>query len=53
MDRPELEREVLKRLNIQRPCDIPVFKKAITLKPTPELEKILAGMKVAGKVNDN
>ena len=49
MDRPDLEREVLKGLNISRPCDIPVFKSAIKKKTTPELEKILASMKVEGR----
>jgi hypothetical protein len=45
MDRAELERKVLEGLNLQRPCDVPIFKKAITLKPTPELEKIYEAMK--------
>jgi hypothetical protein len=49
MDRAELEREVLKGLNIQRPCDIPVYESAIRKKTTPELEKVLANMKKAGK----
>ncbi len=47
MERKELEQKVLEGLNIQRPCDTPIYKKAITLKSTPELERILESMKAA------
>ncbi len=49
MERKELEREVLKGLNVQRPCDVPVYKSAIGKKTVPELEKLLADMKKAGR----
>jgi hypothetical protein len=48
MERPELEREVLKRLPL-KPCEVPIYQRALRLKSTPELEKILEQMKKAGR----
>ncbi len=48
MDRKTLETEVIRRLRT-RSCDIPVLKRAIKLKPTPELEDILKRMKEEGR----
>jgi hypothetical protein len=49
MDRLALESEVLKRLQIEKPCHIPVFKRAIRQKPTPVLEQMLEKMKAEGR----
>jgi hypothetical protein len=49
VDRPELEREVLKRLTIEKPCDIPIIQRSLRLQPTPALEDILKLMKAAGR----
>ena len=50
MERQVLEEEVLKRLNIKRPCDIPMYKAALKKKTTQELEKLLQRMKEAGRL---
>ena len=49
MTREELEEEVFRRLRIGKPPDIPIIRKALTLKPTADLEDILRRMKEEGR----
>lgn len=48
MNRLQLEKEVLHRLHLKRAVDIPIMKRAIKLKPTADLEKILEKMNAEG-----
>lgn len=49
LDRDKLENEIFKRLHIGQPSDIPVVRKSLQMKTTPQLEDLLKRMKEAGR----